>query len=204
MNTEVLFENKDNKLVVTINKNAENVEIKNKIISILTASTEMFEGVVEPIVIKGKRLVDQEEKELLEIFAEKTPLKVIVEKPKKLGVATINTIFNKDATITSSKIYMGTVRSGQRIEFEGSVIVLGDVNGGSEVVAEQNIIVVGNIRGYVHAGAKGNRSCIIAANSINPTQLRIADLILKNEEKIDTNNGYEIARVNMGEINIEK
>ena len=98
---------------------------------------------------------------------------------------------------------MGTVRSGQRIEYEGTVIILGDVNGGSEVVAEQNIIVVGDIRGYVHAGAKGNRSCIIAANSINPTQLRIADLILKNEEKIDTDSGYEIARVNMGEINIE-
>ncbi len=204
MNTEVLFENKDNKLKVTINKNADYADIKNKLISILDASSGLFEGIKPPIMVVGKRLADNEEQEIQNIFAKKTDLEVIIEKPKKLGLATIESIFNKDTTITNSKVFMGTVRSGQRIEFEGSVILLGDVNAGSEVVAEQNIVVVGDIRGHVHAGAKGNRSCFIAANNINATQLRIADLMLKNEEKIDVSNGYEIARITMGEINIEK
>jgi len=204
MNTEVLFENKNNKLVVTLNKNADYVDIKNKIISILDASSDMFFGIESPITITGKRLADNEEQELLNIFAKKTPILVVVEKPKRLGVATINNIFNKDITISNSKVFTGTVRSGQRIEFEGTIILLGDVNAGSEVVAEQNIVVLGDIRGHVHAGAKGNRSAFIAAKSINPTQLRIADLMLKNENKVDIGNGYEIARINMGEINIEK
>ena len=205
MNTEVLFENKDNKLKVTLNKNEDYINIKNKIVSILDASSDMFNDVVPPIMVVGKRLADNEEQELLSIFARKTDLEVIIEKPKKLGLATIESVFNKDATISNAKVFMGTVRSGQRVEFEGSVILLGDINAGSEVVAEQNVIVLGNIRGHVHAGAKGNRGCFIAANSINATQLRIADLMLKNEEKIDVNNGgYEIARVTMGEINIEK
>ena len=56
----------------------------------------------------------------------------------------------------------------------------------------------------MHAGAKGNRSCFIAANSINPTQLRIADLDLKKDTKVDCGNGYEIAKISMGEITIEK
>ena len=127
----------------------------------------------------------------------------VIEKPKRLGVATIDDIFNKDTTISNTKVFFGTVRSGQRVEFEGSVVLLGDVNAGAEVVAEQNIIVWGDVRGYVHAGAKGNRSGFIAANSLNPTQLRIADLVLKTDSKIDVENGYEIARINMGEINIE-
>ena len=101
-------------------------------------------------------------------------------------------------------MFTGTVRSGQRIEFEGSIVLLGDVNAGSEVVAEQNIIVLGDVRGHVHAGAKGNRSCFIAANSITPTQLRIADLELKSDNKVDVGNGYELAKVTMGEITIEK
>lgn len=204
MNTEVLFEKKDKKLMITINKGANYTDIKEKIMQILDASSDLFENVEEPILIKGKRLQDHEEKEILKIIGEKTDLKVVVEKPKKLGLATINNIFNKDTTISNSKIFTGTVRSGQRIEYEGTIILLGDVNAGSEVVAEQNIIVLGNIRGYVHAGAKGNRSAFIAANSINPTQLRISDLILKSDEKIEMGNGYEIAKVNMGTIQIEK
>lgn len=204
MNTEVLFENKENKLLVTLNKNSDYVDIKSKIISILDASgPSMFDGIEEPITIKGKRLSDFEEQELLGIFAKKTDKQIVIEKPKRLGVATINDIFNKDTTISKSKVFTGTVRSGQRIEFEGTVILLGDVNAGSEVVAEQNIVVLGDIRGHVHAGAKGNRGCFIAAKSINPTQLRIADLSIKSDNKVDCGNGYEIAKVTMGEITIE-
>lgn len=204
MNTDVLFEKKDKKLTITINKGANYVDIKEKMNQVLEASLDLFEEVEEPVLIKGKRLQDHEEKELLKMIGQKTDLKIVVEKPKKLGLATINNIFNKDATISNAKIFTGTVRSGQRIEYEGTVILLGDVNAGSEVVAEQNIIVLGNIRGYVHAGAKGNRSAFIAANSMKPTQLRISDLILKADQKIDVNNGYELARVTMGTIQIEK
>lgn len=204
MNTEILFEKKENKLVVTINKSSNYKDIKNKVIQILDASSDLFNDIEEPIIIKGKRLQDNEEKELLDLIAKKTPLKVLIERPKRLGLATINDIFNKDTTISNSKVFFGTVRSGQRIEFEGTIILLGDVNAGSEVVAEDNIIVIGEIRGHVHAGARGNRSAFIAATEINPTQLRIADLTLTSDEKVQIGNNYEIARVYMGTINIEK
>jgi septum site-determining protein MinC len=203
MNSEVLFEKKDNKMVITIDKNADYADIKSRITTILEASADIFDGVEEPIVIRGKRLSDFEEAELLKIFSAKTELEIVIEKPKKLGVATIDSIFNKDTSISNAKVFEGTVRSGQRVEFEGTIIILGDVNGGSEVVAEQNIIVLGDIRGYIHAGAKGNRSAFVAANSINPTQLRIADLSFKPENRVEVGNGYEIARVQMGEISIE-
>ena len=203
MNTEVLFENKDNKLIVSLNKNADYDKIKEKIRSVLESPADIFSNIEEPIIIKGRRLSDFEEDEIIKMFSKATSLEVIFEKPKRLGMATIETIFSKDTSITNCKVFTGTVRSGQRIEFEGTIILLGDVNAGSEVVAEQNIVVLGNIRGHVHAGAKGNRGAFIAAHSIAPTQLRIADLILKKEDKIDVGNGYEIARISMGEISIE-
>ena len=203
MNTDVLFENKNNRLIVSLNKNADYSKIKEKIRSVLESSADIFSNVEGPVTIKGRRLSDSEEDEILKMFQRATDLEIIIEKPKRLGVATIETIFSKDTTITNCKVFTGTVRSGQRVEFEGTVILLGDVNAGSEVVAEQNIIVLGNIRGYVHAGAKGNRGAFIAANSIAPTQLRIADLMLKKDTKVDVGNGYELARINMGEISIE-
>jgi len=55
--------------------------------------------------------------------------------------------------------------------------VLGDVNPGAEVIAVGNVIVFGNLRGVAHAGAGGDRSARIWALSIEPSQLRIADLV---------------------------
>ncbi|MFN2121396.1 MAG: septum site-determining protein MinC, partial [Anaerolineales bacterium] len=48
-----------------------------------------------------------------------------------------------------------TVRSGNRVEFAGTVVVLGDVNAGAEVVAQGNIMVWGRLRGAAHAGTAG-------------------------------------------------
>lgn len=73
--------------------------------------------------------------------------------------------------------YTGSLRSGQSINFDGSVVIIGDVNAGADIKAEGNIICLGAIRGMAHAGAKGNKECYIYAYSLTPTQLRIADII---------------------------
>jgi len=205
MNTDVLFETKDKKLVITLNKDASYEEIREKLAEILNSSDTLFDEVDGKILVKGKRLLDGEEIEISNMIKEKTPQEVEIERPKQMGLATINNIFTKDTTITQSKVIKGTIRSGKRIDFEGSIIVLGDVNSGAELIAEGNIIVLGNLRGFAHAGAKGNRAAFISANVINPTQLRIADIIMKNvQDKKDVGNTYEIASIKLGEIVIEK
>jgi septum site-determining protein MinC len=79
------------------------------------------------------------------------------------------------------------MRSGQKIEFEGSVVILGDVNYGAEIIAEDNIVVLGNLRGMAHAGAKGNQSAFISAHVIDSPQIRIASNILeRNKDEIQT------------------
>lgn len=88
-----------------------------------------------------------------------------------------------------------TLRSGTRIEFPGHVVVLGDVNPGAEIIAEGNVIIWGRLRGMVHAGAKGNKTAMICALDLSPTQLRIAEEVsasLKPQE----NPRPEIARIN--------
>jgi len=205
MKTDVLFEKKDNRLVITLDKDADYAAIKAKLSQILGMSSDTFDGVTGAIVIKGRRLLDDEENEIRNLIGEKTSLEIKIEKPKQMGLATIDNIFNKDTTISMTKVYRGTIRSGQRLEFEGSVMILGDVNGGSEVIAEGNIVVLGTLRGFAHAGAKGNRSAFVAAEAIAPTQLRIADVIMKHEiTKNDMELGYEIASIKMGEIVVEK
>lgn len=99
----------------------------------------------------------------------------------ELGLHTISHGFNKEIEETVTKIIDGSLRSGKRIEFDGSVVVLGDVNSGAEIIAREHIIVMGVLRGLAHAGAKGNREAMIIANDIDAVQLRIADIVKEIE-----------------------
>lgn len=74
----------------------------------------------------------------------------------------------------SALIVTGIVRSGQRVRHSGHVVLMGDVNPGGEVVASGDIIVLGRLRGVAHAGATGDEGAVIAASSLEPSQLRIA------------------------------
>lgn len=95
-----------------------------------------------------------------------------------------------------------TVRSGQVIRHHGHVTVMGDVNAGAEIIAGGNVIVWGRLRGTVHAGALGDRSALIGALELAPTQLRIADLIARPPEG-SANRYPEVAFVESDQINVE-
>jgi septum site-determining protein MinC len=71
----------------------------------------------------------------------------------------------------------GALRSGRMVENTGHVVVIGDVNPGAEIIAGGDVIVWGKLRGLVHAGAYGDRSAVVCALELAPTQLRIAEFI---------------------------
>lgn len=97
-----------------------------------------------------------------------------------------------------------TVRSGQRISYNGNVVILGDVNPGAEVIATGDILVMGNLRGIVHAGAKGDNQASVVAFRLWPTQLRIGNIISRAPDGEHGQPGIpEIARVRDGEVVID-
>lgn len=98
-----------------------------------------------------------------------------------------------------------TLRSGQRLEFDGSVVILGDVNPGAVVVATGHIIVMGALRGVVHAGARGDARARVIALRLHPTQLRIAQFISRPPDGHQPHpTGPEMALVVDDRIQIEQ
>jgi septum site-determining protein MinC len=71
----------------------------------------------------------------------------------------------------------GALRSGQAVSSDGHVTIIGDVNPGAEVIAGGAVVVWGRLRGVVHAGAFGDRTAVVCALELAPTQLRIAEMI---------------------------
>jgi len=97
-----------------------------------------------------------------------------------------------------------TLRSGQRLQFDGSVVILGDVNPGAEVVCTGHVVVMGALRGVVHAGARGDMDARVIALRLQPTQLRIAHLISRPpDEQMPSPSGPEVALVQDERIQIE-
>ena len=97
-----------------------------------------------------------------------------------------------------------TVRSGMEIRHEGTIILLGDVNPGGSVIAQEDIIIWGRLKGIAHAGAQGNRASRIMCLQIQPTQLRIADVVARAPNQAPSQLQAEIAYVGAQGIHITR
>lgn len=177
---------KKDEIVIRISEGAtheETVECLNKK---MPALKKLYKTEKTPICVVGKVLKNKEIDEIKKIINDAIDVKITFESSKELGLHGIKKVFEKEIENSETKFYKGNMRSGQKIEFEGSIVVLGDVNGGAEVIAGENIVVLGVLRGLAHAGAKGNTKAIIATNRIECPQLRIANLVKEIErEEID-------------------
>lgn len=186
---------KKNEILIRISEGATHEEAIECLKKKLPALKKLYKQEKNPICVTGKILKNKEIDEIKEMITSEIDVKVSFESPKVLGLYGITKAFEKDIDNSETKFFKGNMRSGQKVEFEGSIVVLGDVNGGAEVIAGENIVILGVLRGLAHAGAKGNKKAIIASNRIECPQLRIANIV-KEMEKEEIDEEYKYAYVN--------
>jgi septum site-determining protein MinC len=75
--------------------------------------------------------------------------------------------------------YKGTLRSGQEVCSDTSLVIMGDVNPGAKAVARDNVIILGTLKGTACAGVNGNKNAFVVALNMNPMQIHIADVIAR-------------------------
>lgn len=168
---------KKDELILKISTEASQEEIVEEIKEKLPKLKNLYQDEKTPIYITGKNLENEEMEEIKNIIKKQIDVDINFDSPKELGLHGIKTTFEKDLSISETKYYHGSLRSGTRMEFEKSIVIIGDVNVGAEVIAGGNIIVTGFLRGLAHAGAKGNKKAIITARGIETTQIRIANVV---------------------------
>ncbi|HBN08871.1 MAG TPA: septum site-determining protein MinC [Cyanobacteria bacterium UBA8530] len=106
---------------------------------------------------------------------------------------------------TGNALYLkGTIRSGQVVRHDGSIVICGDVNAGAEVIAGGDVVVFGTLRGMAHAGAEGNEKAQVVAVNLRPTQIRIAGKIARSPDHgaPPLSKSPEVASIVGGDINI--
>ncbi len=83
----------------------------------------------------------------------------------------------------TGNFYKGSLRAGESLEAEASVVLIGDVEQGARVTARGNIIVLGELRGSVYAGAAGDPDAVAVALEMAPSLIRISDIQQKFGDK---------------------
>lgn len=205
----VLFKNSPDRLLLVLDGEAPFEKLLDVIKEKVVNNVSFFQGYDLVLKYKGRQLDASQEEDICKIFneagasvseisEEKIRIKKLQNKDlnsltvrnlargsfsKKRGSRTLVKSFNEGQV----RFFRGTVRSGQTIEFEGSVVIMGDVNPGAEIIAGGNIIVFGTIRGSVSAGAGGNDQAFIIGRNINPTLISISSIrsIPPEEEAVE-------------------
>ena len=168
---------KKNEIIIKLNDNATQMEIIESLKKKLPELKKLYKDEKTPITVTGKVLKNREIDDIQELIKSKIDVEIDFDMPKSLGLSSIKKTFEKEIAISETKFHRGSLRSGQKMESEGSLVILGDVNSGAEVMASDNIVVLGALRGLAHAGAKGNKQAMISAGLLDTVQIRIANVI---------------------------
>lgn len=167
----------------------------------LDKHAQQFTGPIIHVFIKlGERQLDDEDQERI---------RAVLRKQGNLLIQSIesNPPEKDDSSRTGPSLHTvaAIVRSGQTLEYEGHLLLLGDVNPGGVVRCTGDVYIIGALRGMAHAGSAGNEEAIIAASSMTPTQLRIADVISRPpDEWTSAEPWMEYAFLKDGKMAIDK
>jgi septum site-determining protein MinC len=194
---------KKDEIIIRISEGATHKEAVECLNKKIPALKKLYKAEKTPIFVTGKVLKNKEIEQIRKIIKDEIDVQITFDSPKELGLHGIRKIFEKDVEDSETKFYKGSVRSGQKVEFEGSLVILGDVNSGAEVIAGENIVILGSLRGLAHAGAKGNTKAIIAANIIESPQIRISNIVKEFEKEEIEEQNYRCAFVENGNITME-
>lgn len=204
----VIFKGKKEGIYIYI-KEGNFQNIKRQLEEKLEKAKVFFQG-GKVKCIKGKNLSTEEKKELTLLIKNKYGISVDEKHSKEASDEEIPEIslhterFFEGIKEGKTKFIRATIRSGQYLEYDGNLVILGDVNAGAEVKAKGNIIILGSLRGIAHAGCDGNKNAIVAAFSLQPTQLRIAEIIARSpDDEKDKPKWPEIASIKDGKMLIE-
>ena len=217
-NQPVIIKSNKYGLIVILDAQLSLEELKEKVGEKFQYSAKFFGEAQMAVCFQGRKLSLVEEMELVEVITTNCQIQIvsIIDENEDLETKMQKALEEREEkpsdlmNLQDGRFYKGTLRSGQVLESETSVIILGDVNPGARVISKGNVIVLGTLKGNIFVGAAGNESAFVAALSMEPMQIRIGDVIARcsdgapaKKKKKKTEDTPKIAYVEDGNNYIE-
>ena len=110
-----------------------------------------FKDAAVAISLEGRQLSEAEERQILDAITQNSRLKVLClmgkDEEKNIKFLGIQNNLNFQRDENCGQFYRGTLRDGQSIETEHSIVILGDVCEGCSVYSAKDIVVLGCLAG---------------------------------------------------------
>ncbi len=212
MGNSVIIKGNKYGIVVVLDENTDFESLKAELADKFKNASKFFDKANMAVSFEGRKLSSKEEKECLNIISDNSDLNIVCvidndEMREKYFKKAVEEKL-EELSAHTGQFYKGTLRSGQILESESSIIVLGDVNPGAKVIAKGNIIILGSLKGNAYAGANGNEDAFVVALEMAPIQIRIGDTIARcvdsNGRQKPLSKDTMIAFVEDGNIYTEK
>ena len=224
MSNQVIIKGKNDRLVIALNPKADFLELCDILKTKILEAKNFIGNSRMAIEFSGRNLTSEQEDILIGILTENSNIVISyifteknekVEKKNKekkskdqvMALSKLNPLMEEGKT----HFYRGTLRSGAKIESDGSVVVIGDVNPSSIIRARGNVIVLGRLNGTVYAGLNGDDKAFVTAIYFNPIQLTIGmktktdiQKEILDSSRVNKKDKFRIARIKKQEIVIEE
>lgn len=154
-------------------------------------SSSFFKDAKMALSIKGRTLTEGQEKEILDAISMNSKLRIIclVGEDDATNQSFVKALQQTDfsgefSNGSEGQFYRGTLKNGQILETESSIVILGDVYPRSAIISARDIIVLGGLFGEAYAGGNGNEGHYVAALEMSPEKLKIGDFKYKSKDKL--------------------
>ncbi|MGN0278351.1 MAG: septum site-determining protein MinC [Lachnospiraceae bacterium] len=152
-------------------------------------SAHFFKNASMVLSFEGRKLSDQEERMIINTITANSELNVMCimgknEETNKNYIKALQKLsYHQQVMENAGQFYKGTLKDGQMLETENSIIVLGDVYPGACVISSKDIVILGGLYGQAYAGGNGEDGHFIVALEMSPEKLKIGDFKYKTSEK---------------------
>ena len=144
-------------------------------------SAAFFKDAKMVLSIVGKELTDEEEKAVIGAIEENSEIKILCligkdSETENQILKAVDAYQNFDSTEQERNLgqfYKGSLKSGQVLETDSSIIILGDVNPGANVISKKDIIIIGGLYGNAYAGGSGEMGHYIIALDVSCECLKV-------------------------------
>lgn len=188
MTNAVIIKSFQNGLSVYLDETLEFQTLLEEVAYKFKESEHFFSGAKLALSLEGRSLNTEEERSIVDTIVKSSHLNIVClvgknEETNQLFLRAIQQTSKSDDAANDGQFYRGTLKNGQMLETEKSIIVLGDVNPGASIISNKDIIILGGLYGEAYAGGCGEEGHFVVALEMSPEKLKIGDFKYKSTEK---------------------
>lgn len=188
MNSKVYIKSIKNGLKVGLDSDCSFEELCLEIRKKFTESKDFFKGGKFCISFEGRSLNDTEEKEISKIIEECAEVTILyIIGTDEAMESTFQKALDRPVeglqTVGGAKVYAGTLKRGDFLKFDSSIVILGDVEPGATVKSSGNVIVMGGLYGTCIIDSESNDKNFVFTNDFAPERLEINGIVYYSKDK---------------------